>query len=89
MSVTWNGPTEGQSVQLLFSYIKIGAAGSEQYKIVKADILPVSPVVSQNWKSLFVEFRLVPTDIIMNAPPPPKINAYLPNDFLYPFYVAA
>jgi len=24
----------------------------------------------------------------MYIPPPPIIDAYLPNDFLYPFYVA-
>jgi hypothetical protein len=26
--------------------------------------------------------------VTLNVPNPPTINAYLPDDFLYPFYVA-
>ena len=69
----------------------IGTSTSPQYQITKAVVIPVIPVAStgNGQFSLFVEYISVSNSLILNLPSPPTIDAYLPNDFLYPFYVAS
>ena len=67
--------------------MSIGTQSSPQYQITKAVLNPLS-VNSNNQFSLFVEYVAVNTSLILNLPSPPILDAYLPDDFLYPFYVA-
>lgn len=76
-----------QNLQLVFYYVSIGTQAAPQYQITKAVLNPLS--VSTNGQfTLFVEYVAVNTSVILNLPSPPIIDAYLPDDFLYPFYVA-
>ena len=68
----------------------IGTSTSPQYQITKAVVSPVTVTSTGNGQfSLFVEYISVSNSLILNLPSPPTIDAYLPNDFLYPFYVAS
>lgn len=76
-----------QNLQLVFYYLPIGTQANPQYQITKAVLNPLT-VTSNNQFTLFVEYVGVSSSIVLNLPSPPVINAYLPDDFLYPFYVA-
>ena len=76
----------GENMHLLFDYITIGTELEPQYQIIQARLMPSGTITTE--VQLFVEFQAVTTGVVMNLPPPPAINARLPNDFLYPFYVA-
>lgn len=76
-----------QNLQLLFYYFPIGTQANPQYQITRAVLNPLT-VTSNNQFTLFVEYVGVSSSIVLNLPSPPVIDAYLPDDFLYPFYVA-
>ncbi len=38
--------------------------------------------------SLYIEYINAQNTYSLYVPPAPKVDAYLPNEFLYPFYVA-
>jgi hypothetical protein len=38
--------------------------------------------------NLNIEYQPISNLVTLNVPNPPTIDAYLPDDFLYPFYVA-
>lgn len=77
-----------QNVQLIFYYAAIGTNLDPQYQILSAKLNGLGNTATNQPTSLFVEYQQLNTSILMNVPSPPVINAYLPNDFLYPFYVA-
>jgi hypothetical protein len=79
--------SSNQNLQLVFYYAPVGTKASPQYQIMKAVLNPLS-VSSNSQFSLFVEYMPVSSSVILNLPSPPVIDAYLPDDFLYPFYVA-
>lgn len=83
-----SAPSSNQNIQLVFYYVSIGTQANPQYQIVKAVLNPLS-VASNNQFSLFVEYMPLSNSVVLNMPSPPVIDAYLPNDFLYPFYVAS
>lgn len=85
---TTSVPSNNQNIQLVFYYVSIGTQANPQYQIVKAVLNPLS-VASNNQFSLFVEYMPLSNSVVLNMPSPPIIDAYLPNDFLYPFYVAS
>lgn len=64
----------------------IGTELDPQYQIIQARLQPGGAVTSE--VQLFVEFEAVSSSVVMNVPSPPTIDLTLPNDFLYPFYVA-
>lgn len=87
VAVSFSGViSASQSVQLIFYYISIGTSTSPQYKVVNAATNPID--TKNNQPSLFIEFISVANSVVINTPSPPVLNAYLPNDFLYPFYAA-
>ena len=57
-----------------------------QYEILQARLQATGTI--SNEVKLFVEFQAVGSAVTLNVPPPPTIDATLPSDFLYPFYVA-
>lgn len=73
-------------MQLLFYYSSVGTQSNPQYKIVKAVVNGLT--VANKQPSLFIEYQSIANSVVLNIPNPPVIDAYLPNDFLYPFYVA-
>lgn len=77
-----------QNLQLLFYYIPIGTNLDPEYQIVQVQLNPLGNTNTGLPTSLYVEYQAVSNSVFMNVPSPPVINAYLPNDFLYPFYVA-
>jgi hypothetical protein len=87
VSIDYTAIISNQNIQLLFYYISIGTQSNPQYQITKA-VLNALSVSSNNQFSLFVEYMPLSNSVILNLPSPPVINAYLPDDFLYPFYVA-
>ena len=78
-----------ESVRLLINYIPIGTELDPQYQITHA-IIESTGIISTTEVYLFVEFEMITTgsSVFMNVPPPPTVQAPLPDDFLYPFYVA-
>lgn len=76
-----------QNLQLVFYYLPIGTKANPQYQITKAVLNPLA-VANNAQFTLFVEYVGVSSSIVLNLPSPPVIDAYLPDDFLYPFYVA-
>jgi hypothetical protein len=79
--------SNSQDVQLLFYYIPIGTQNNPQYKIVSASVKAANEK-NVNAQTLFIEYVELDFTVTLNVPNPPTINAYLPDDFLYPFYVA-
>lgn len=77
-----------QNLQLIFYYIPIGTNLNPQYQIIQAQLNALTNTNTNLPTSLYVEYQAISTNVFMNVPSPPKIDAYLPNDFLYPFYVA-
>jgi hypothetical protein len=77
-----------QNLQLIFYYLPIGTNLNPQYQIVQAQLNPLSNTNTNLPTSLYVEYQPISTSVFMNVPSPPKIDASLPDDFLYPFYVA-
>lgn len=76
-------------VKISIFYQPIGTQFYPQYEITKASASPISIDFSNpNQYSLVVEYIKISSDITLYLPSPPIIDAYLPNDFLYPFYVA-
>jgi hypothetical protein len=76
-----------KNLQLAFSYLPIGTQANPQYQITKA-VLKALTSTSNGQFTLFVEYIGASSSIVLNLPSPPVIDAYLPDDFLYPFYVA-
>jgi hypothetical protein len=83
-----SGISTSQNVQLVFYYVSIGTFKNRQFQIVKAAINGLNNPASGQPISLFVEYQEVSSNVVMNVPSPPSVDAYLPDDFLYPFYVA-
>ena len=67
-------------------YINIGVPQNPQYEISKVEVKPV--IVKDGLSKLYVEFVSVENKFGLSVPPVPIVDAYLPNDFLYPFFVA-
>lgn len=76
-----------QNLQLVFYYLPIGTQANPQYQITKAVLNPLAVTYNDQF-TLFVEYVGVSSSIVLNLPSPPVIDAYLPDDFLYPFYFA-
>ena len=83
-----SGISSSQNIQLVFYYVSIGTAKNRQFQIVKAAVNGLNNPASGQPISLFVEYQEVSSSVVMNVPSPPSVDAYLPDDFLYPFYVA-
>ena len=79
--------TNTNNLQLIFHYLSIGTEKSPQYKIMQASLNGLTASTT-NQPTLFIEFQPIPNSVFLNTPSPPTIDAYLPDDFLYPFYVA-
>ena len=79
--------TTANSLQLVFFYLPVGTEDNPQYKIANAQLNGITASTT-NQPTLFIEFEQVATSVILNTPSPPTIDASLPDDFLYPFYVA-
>lgn len=77
-----------QNLQLVFYYIPIGTNMAPEYQILQVELNPLGNTNTGLPTSLFVEYQTVSSSVFMNVPSPPVIDAYLPDDFLYPFYVA-
>lgn len=86
IAVTQNTIQSNENMHLLVDYIPIGTELDPQYQILQVRLQPASTISTEVY--LFVEFQAVSTGVFLNVPPPPKIDIRLPNDFLYPFYVA-
>jgi len=74
------------SIQLLVYYSKIGTLLNPQYEILSVAVNGVTSI--NGLCSLYIEYVSIDNSYSLYAPSPPKVDAYLPNDFLYPFYVA-
>lgn len=71
---------------MIFYYINIGQPQNPQYEISKVEIKPV--IIKDGLSTLYIEFISVDNQFGLYVPPAPIVDAYLPNDFLYPFFVA-
>lgn len=83
---TGTASSDSNNVLLKVYYTKIGAEASPQYYVLRVMAELISNTAKE--KVLFVEYQEVTGSPQMYIPPPPKVDAYLANDFLYPFYVA-
>jgi hypothetical protein len=86
VSLTTTTIPSNENIQLVFYYIPIGTELDPQYQIVSAKLQPAGTISTT--VNLYVEFEAISSGVFMNIPSPPTINAQLPSDFLYPFYVA-
>lgn len=88
VSVSWPSSIENtRSLQLLLYYVKVGEESNYQYQITNVTASTLSTQNSQS--TLYVEYIEVENTAELYIPSPPTIEASLPDDFLYPFYVAS
>lgn len=71
---------------MVIYYINIGVPQNPQYEISEVVLSPFT--IKDGLSTLFIEFVSVENTVNLYVPPAPTANAYLPNDFLYPFFVA-
>jgi hypothetical protein len=64
----------------------MGIPSKAQYRIDKIEFKGVAS--KDGLSSLYVEYVNLENPYSLYVPPAPTVDAYLPNDFLYPFYVA-
>lgn len=86
-AVTWPSIADTQSIKLNIFYQKVGAAENPQYYVTNMTVQDVSSLNQAH--TIYIEYQELTTTPAMYIPPPPRVHAYLPNDFLYPFYVAS
>lgn len=81
------GNSSSGDIKLVFYYTAIGAENNPQYRIISSAARAANDY-SNNIQTLYIEYMKINSTVKLNVPNPPTIDAYLPDDFLYPFYVA-
>ena len=84
---TTSSNSNGVSILQIY-YSRIGREGNSMFQVVYASAL-ISSTSNNNRCQLFVEYKQVDSSVLTYVPSPPSVQAYLPNDVLYPFYVSA